>query len=140
MYSGVPRTSCSLGELAIQVLELLDLDGGHAEIDELHGLLADLVARYEDVARLEVAMDDAVGVGVGDRRAHAAADLHRVGDRQALPRREDAVERAPFEHLEHDVRARALPQTPASSTSTNPGWRTAVKACASRSRRRRVSF
>ena len=68
--------------------ELRVAGGGDAEVDELRNeRLGDLVhvgrrADEEDVRRLDVAVDDAGGVGGGERFGDLRGDEERVGERQ----------------------------------------------------------
>jgi hypothetical protein len=70
MYSGVPTKWPRLGEDGCSVEPLAPGRLGDAEVDDLGHRLAVLLGD-EDVGRLEVAVDDALLVGV----------LHRLADR-----------------------------------------------------------
>ena len=54
-----------------------------AEVEELHGA----VGRYQDVRRLEVAVDDEILMGVADGVADRAEQAKPLVDRQAMARR-----------------------------------------------------
>ena len=56
-----------------------------------------------DVVGLDVAMDDFLLVGVGERAAHFGEDLLDLGGRQYATRREDAGERLAPQKLHHEV-------------------------------------
>ena len=68
-------------------------------------MIGHLVAmREEDVVGLEVAVNDARGVGGLERRRDSVRDLERASHRQSLQPVDLVRERRPFEVLEHDVR------------------------------------
>ena len=74
MYCGVPSSVPELGADDLSELEGVGLHLGDAEVDELGDLVLAL-AREEDVARLQIAMDDAHGVRLADAARHLAEDL-----------------------------------------------------------------
>ena len=63
--------------------------------------------RDEDVGRLEVAVDDALGVRRGERVGQREADLDERRAGPAGPRSEALVERLAVEQLHHEERAPA---------------------------------
>ena len=79
---------------------------GDAEVGDLRAA----VGVDQDVLRLHVAVDEAVGV----RALERAADLDRVGDRlghrQPAEAADAVLERLALDVLEHDVRARRRPR------------------------------
>ena len=75
--------------------------GGHAGDAEVHQLDA-AVGRKHDVGRLDVAMDDAARMGVGEGGEGLVGGVERLGDRQAADAHE-AVEGGAFDELhDHD--------------------------------------
>ena len=140
MYSGVPSTSCALVSLRSCCSSC---SSATAATPRSMSLTVSSPISLRDTKMLlgfRSRWTTPVRVRVRDRRRKPAGRPARCrrwraasappGCRRACVRRASRARR----------RARADAQTPASSTSTNPGWRTAVSACASRSRRRRVSF
>ena len=74
---------------------------GDAEVGDLH--LA--VAADEDVAGLDVAVDEPGGVGRGERARHGGPDAGDLARRQGAAALEDGREVLPVDQLHDDVRA-----------------------------------
>ena len=119
MYSGVPTTAPN------PVTSVLSVSGcparlGHAEVDHLRHRPA-VVQGDQDVGRLEVAVDDALLVGVLDRLADRDEQL------QPLPRGEPVLvavlgDRHALDQLHDEVRPARPSVVPASSTLAMLGW------------------
>src|SRR5262249_6197292 len=75
---------------------------GDAEVDDLRERLA-LVPRDQDVGRLDVAVDDALLVGVLDRLADRHEQFQALADRQTVVVAE-AGDRYALDQLHHEVR------------------------------------
>src|SRR5262249_51261005 len=79
-----------------------------AEVEQLRVQSAAAAsARQKDVARLEIAMDDAGAMGAVERGGHLRRDGERVGEWQR-PAREARRERLAFEALHDDERGAAI--------------------------------
>ena len=81
---------------------------GEAEVDDLDARAPVGAAREKEIRRLEVAVNDAVRVGLGDRLGglEDPVDRGRNGDRS--PVGHDLLEVVPLEVLEHQIRRAAL--------------------------------
>ena len=88
-----------LGELR----RLRLVDHRDAEVGELRG---QKIARQQDVAGLDVAMDATVGVGVVERHGERFGGRHRLGGRQATALLEQPGQRGPLDQLHVDERFR----------------------------------
>ena len=78
----IARRADDLAQLRLQALLLEQValgDARDAEIQELQRLA---IRRYDDVGRLHVAVDDALGVGVAERGGQLDADRDHLGRRQ----------------------------------------------------------
>ena len=80
---------------------------GQAEVGDLHALLRP--ALEQDVARLDVAVDQAGGVGGGQPLGDLPADPQHLGHLQRAGAVEPLLERLAGDELHHQVRQRLLP-------------------------------
>ena len=79
-----------------------------AKIENLGQLATGFAARNEDVAGLDVAMQDAPIVRGAERVTQLHADVHRVRDADPRPHRQDPFQRAALEQFHHQVRSAVL--------------------------------
>jgi hypothetical protein len=100
---GAGRGRDPLGALAVGQLRLVE-DLRDAEVDDLRdlGALCESV-REEDVVGLQVAVDDACAVGLGDRAEHAREDRRGRRGAEAPLAPQAAPQRLAVEELHRDV-------------------------------------
>ena len=91
---------CGGGRLVVaaRLARRARLDASEPEVEHLGAA----VRRDDHVLRLQVAVDDALGVRGGERVRHLGADRQQPLDRQAA-RREQAAQALPVDELHHDV-------------------------------------
>jgi hypothetical protein len=77
---------------------------GDAEVDDLHPP----IAPDQDIAGLDVAVDDAPGVTRGERAADAGRDAGRLGRRQGAVPAQDRRQVLAVHVLHHDERPRRV--------------------------------
>ncbi len=87
------------GEVAVLAMRL-----GDAEVEHLDEVRAVGTLGEEQIARLEVAMDDAERVGLGERTARLRDVARRDGDRDRATRAQQLRQVATVEPLHHDER------------------------------------
>ncbi len=94
------------GERVARVAVVAAQDAGDAEVEDAdvhaHAALAD----QEDVVGLDVTVDDALLVGVGERQQQLAADLQARLERQRAARLQPFAQRLSFQELHDEVRAK----------------------------------
>ena len=76
---------------------------GDAEVEHLGEVGIARPLDQEDIVRLEVAVDDAAGMGRGQRMADALHDVERARERRPRLGEEQLRERAPLEPLHHEI-------------------------------------
>ena len=100
MYWGVPTIDAGAGQLDVSIdLELLD----QAEVEQLHDVTLAALRAQHDVGRLDVAMDQADGVGFGQRSADHRQDPHHSACRLRAVDRDDPLQGRAVEQLHRVV-------------------------------------
>ena len=100
MYCGVPVNVPAPVSLTSRLdRELLD----QAEVEQLHHVALAALRAEHDVGRLDVAMDQADGVGLGQRAARHRQDAHHSAGRLRAVDLDDALEGRAVEELHRVV-------------------------------------
>ena len=81
------------------------VDAGDAEVEDAHVQANAALVEQEDVVRLDVAVDDALAVGVDQGQQHLAAELQARLERQCPLRRQAFAQRLALQILHDQVRA-----------------------------------
>ena len=103
MYSGVPNTEPARVSRGSAVLPARRRDLGDPEVDDLDEVRAAVAVEQEHVLRLEVAVDDALVVGGGERARDLRGDPDRAHRRERRAEPDRRAERLARHELHHRV-------------------------------------